>query len=66
MWPRSASAVIACARRLGIALVEAPLTLDDLAAADAVLLTSSLRLLERTAATVAGERLHEALAAQIA
>jgi para-aminobenzoate synthetase/4-amino-4-deoxychorismate lyase len=60
------SRVISCARRLRIALVELPLGVDDLEAADAVLLTSSLRLLERTTATEAGERLREALAAEIA
>jgi para-aminobenzoate synthetase/4-amino-4-deoxychorismate lyase len=60
------SLVIAWARRLGIALAERPLSIEDLQAADAVLLTSSLRLLEWTAATAAGERLREALAAEIA
>ena len=60
------SIVFVLARRLGISLRELPLTLEDLEAADAVLLTSSLRLIERSAVTPAGERLREALAAEIA
>ncbi|HEX4035387.1 MAG TPA: aminotransferase class IV [Solirubrobacteraceae bacterium] len=60
------SLVISAARRLQIALIERPLGLDDLAAADAILLTSSLRLIERSAPSAVGERLREALAAEIA
>jgi para-aminobenzoate synthetase/4-amino-4-deoxychorismate lyase len=60
------SIVCLLARRLRIPLLELPLTLADLEAADAILLTSSLRLIERTAVTPAGERLRESLAAEIA
>jgi len=59
------SLVIALARRLRIAIAERPLSVADLEAADAVLLTSSLRLLEWTVATPAVERLRDALAAEI-
>jgi para-aminobenzoate synthetase / 4-amino-4-deoxychorismate lyase len=55
---------IAAARTLGIAVAERRLTFEDLAAADAVLLSGSLRLLER-ARVRAGEELTERLARAI-
>jgi len=56
--------VLERARRLGIAAREVPLTLEDLRAADIVLLSGSLRLLER--ARLRGDRRSDAAAARLA
>jgi para-aminobenzoate synthetase/4-amino-4-deoxychorismate lyase len=56
--------VLECARRLGIAAREVSLTLEDLRAADMVLLSGSLRLLER--ARLRGDRRSDAAAARLA
>ena len=56
--------VLEHARRLGIAAREVPLTLEDLRAADMVLLSGSLRLLER--ARLRGDRRSDAAAARLA
>ena len=56
--------VLERARRLGIAAREVPLTLEDLRAADMVLLSGSLRLLER--ARLRGDRRSDAAAARLA
>jgi len=56
--------VLERARGLGIAAREVPLTLEDLRAADIVLLSGSLRLLER--ARLRGDRRSDAAAARLA
>ena len=57
------SALLAQARRTGIPAREAPIAVDELAGADAILLTGSLRLVERM--TVRGGRASEQAIAEL-